>query len=88
MKILVIGGSSFVGRGIALAAYERGHDVTVFNRGETSTDLPVAITRLVGYRRANLSVLRGLSFDATIDAIAYDRRDVELLCDALGERVG
>lgn len=88
MKILVIGGSSFVGRGIALAAHERGHDVSVFNRGETPTDLPGAITRLVGDRRSNLSALGGLSFDATIDAIAYQRRDVELLSEAMGERVG
>lgn len=88
MKILVIGGSSFVGRGIALSAHERGHDVTVFNRGETPTDLPTAITRLVGDRRADLSALRGATFDVTIDAIAYQRRDVELLHDAMGERSG
>jgi len=88
MKILVIGGTSFVGRGIALAAHERGHDVTVFNRGETPTDLPAAIHRLVGNRQSDLSALEGCTFDATIDAIAYQRRDVELLHAAMGARVG
>ena len=88
MKILVIGGTSFVGRGIALAAHERGHDVTVFNRGETPTDLPDAIHRLVGNRQSDLSALADLTFDATIDAIAYQRRDVELLHAAMGVRVG
>jgi 2'-hydroxyisoflavone reductase len=88
MKTLIIGGSSFVGRGIALAALEAGHDVTVFNRGATATDLPSDIKRLVGDRRLDLSALEGHSFDTTIDAIAYQRRDVELLHDALGERGG
>jgi len=88
MKTLIIGGSSFVGRGIALAALEAGHDVTVFNRGATATDLPNDVKRLVGDRRLDLSSLEGHSFDATIDAIAYQRRDVELLHDALGERGG
>ena len=88
MKILIIGGSSFVGRGIALAAHERGHDVTVFNRGTTPTDLPESITRLVGNRQTDLSALSSGTYDATIDAIAYQRRDVELLHEALGERAG
>lgn len=88
MKTLIIGGSSFVGRAIALAALEAGHDVTVFNRGATATDLPSDIRRLVGDRRLDLSALNGHSFDTTIDAIAYQRRDVELLHDALGERGG
>ena len=88
MKILIIGGSSFVGRGVALAAHERGHEVTVFNRGTTPTDLPESITRLVGNRQTDLSALLSGTYDATIDAIAYQRRDVELLHEALGERAG
>ncbi len=88
MKTLIIGGSSFVGRAITLAALEAGHEVTVFNRGATATDLPSDVQRLVGDRRLDLSALDGHSFDATIDAIAYQRRDVELLHDALGARGG
>jgi 2'-hydroxyisoflavone reductase len=88
MKTLIIGGSSFVGRAITLAALEAGHEVTVFNRGATATDLPIDVQRLVGDRRLDLSALDGHSFDATIDAIAYQRRDVELLHDALGARGG
>jgi 2'-hydroxyisoflavone reductase len=88
MKILVIGGSSFVGRAIARAVLEAGHEVAVFNRGLTPTDLPGEVTRLVGDRQSNLSALDGLSFDATIDAIAYQRRDVEMLHQVLGERAG
>ena len=88
MKILVIGGSSFVGRAISLAALANGHEVTVCNRGQTPTDLPPSIARLVGDRQSNLSALDGARFDATIDAIAYQRRDVEMLHQALGARAG
>ena len=88
MKILVAGGSSFVGRAIALAALEQGHEVTVVNRGLTPTDLPPSIRRLVGDRHGDLSALTHESFDATIDSVAFQRRDVENLAAALGERAG
>ena len=88
MKILIVGGTSFVGRAIAHAAVENGHDVSVLNRGKSPNDLPDSVHRLIGDRQGDLSVLDGKSFDATIDAIAYRPRDVELLANALGGRGG
>jgi len=88
MRILIVGGTSFVGRGIAFAATDAGHDVTVINRGQTPSDLPDSVTRLVGDRQGDLSALAGLSFDATVDAIAYRPHDVEVLHGALGDRGG
>ena len=88
MKILVIGGTSFVGRAIVNAGLAAGHDMTVLNRGQTPTDLPSSVTRLVGDRHGDMSALRDHTFDATIDAIAYQRRDVESLAEALGGRGG
>ena len=88
MRTLIVGGTSFVGRAIALAALSAGHDVTVINRGRTVSDLPDAVTRLVGDRQGDLSALAGLTFDATVDAIAYRPRDVEALYEALGDRGG
>ena len=88
MRILIVGGTSFVGRGIAFAATDAGHDVTVINRGQTPSDLPDSVTRLVGDRQGDLSALAELSFDATVDAIAYRPHDVEVLHGALGDRGG
>ncbi len=88
VNVLVIGGSSFVGRAAVRALVDRGHAVTTFNRGRTPSDTPTSVVRLFGDRREDLSALAGLSFDATVDAIAYQRRDVELLFDALGDRAG
>jgi 2'-hydroxyisoflavone reductase len=88
MRILIVGGTSFVGRGVAWAALNAGHDVTVINRGQTPSDLPESVTRLVGDRRGDLSALEGLSFDVTVDAIAYRPVDVDALATALGTRGG
>ncbi len=88
MRILIVGGTSFVGRAIAFAALDSGHDVTVINRGQTESDLPERVTRLVGDRQGDMSALDGLAFDVTVDAIAYRPVDVDVLAAALGERGG
>ncbi len=88
MRILIVGGTSFVGRGVAWAALNAGHDVTVINRGQTPSDLPESVTRLVGDRQGDLSALDGLSFDVTVDAIAYRPVDVDALASVLGTRGG
>ena len=76
MRLLIIGGTRFVGRHMAESAIERGHDVTVFHRGKTGADdLPKA-TRILGDRDKDLTNLDGQSWDATIDACAYVPRQV------------
>ena len=87
MNILIVGGTSFVGRAIAWSAL-REHHVSVLNRGQTPTDLPETVERLVGDRSGDLRCLVGRYFDATIDCIAYRPSDVDHLADALGDRGG
>jgi 2'-hydroxyisoflavone reductase len=88
MRILIVGGTSFVGRAVAWAASNAGHDVTVINRGQTPSDLPPTVTRLIGDRQGDLSALNGLSFDVTVDAIAYRPVDVDVLATSLADRGG
>lgn len=88
MRLLIAGGTSFVGRATALAAVSHGHDVTVINRGVTPSDLPSSVEHLIGDRQGDLSALAGLAFDATVDTIAYRPGDVDRLADALGGRGG
>lgn len=88
MRLLLIGGTSFVGRAIAMAGVHGGHEVTVLNRGKTPSDLPPHVERLVGDRQGDLSALAGRSFDATIDVIAFRPSDVVALHEALGDRGG
>jgi 2'-hydroxyisoflavone reductase len=88
MRILIIGGTAFVGRHIAQAAADRGHDLTLFHRGKTGADLFPQATHLRGDRDEDLSALSGGSWDATIDVCGYFPRQVRSLADALGGRGG
>ncbi|HET7531093.1 MAG TPA: NAD-dependent epimerase/dehydratase family protein [Mycobacteriales bacterium] len=88
MRILVIGGTSFVGRHMAQSALDRGHEVTLFNRGRTNPDVLPAAERLSGDRNSDLSALDGRTWDATIDVCAYVPRQVRTLLEALGTRGG
>jgi len=88
VRLLIVGGTSFVGRAISWSAWHQGHEVTVLNRGVTPNDLPEKIERLVGDRQGDLSSLANRNFDATIDAIAYRPSDVERLANALEDRGG
>jgi nucleoside-diphosphate-sugar epimerase len=88
MRILVIGGTAFVGRHIAEAALAGGHDMTVFHRGLTGARLFPQATHLFGDRDADLSALAGGRWDATIDVCAYVPRQVRSVAKALDGRGG
>jgi 2'-hydroxyisoflavone reductase len=88
MRILIIGGTAFVGRHITDAAIAAGHDVTLFHRGRTGSELFPQATHLLGDRNENLAALAQGSWDATIDVSAYLPRQVRDLAAVLGDRGG
>jgi 2'-hydroxyisoflavone reductase len=88
MRILVIGGTRFVGKHFVAAALERGHEVTVFHRGRTGADLFPEATHLRGDRNTDLGALAEGEWDATVDVCAYVPSQVRSLAAALEERGG
>ncbi len=88
MRILIVGGTAFVGRHITQAALDAGHDVTLFNRGQTGPSLFPQAQHLTGDRNGDMSVLADDRWDATIDVCAYFPRQVRSLAAALGGRGG
>ena len=71
MKLLFLGGTQFVGRHMVAAALSAGHEVTLFNRGTTNSDLFPEVEKLRGDRDTDLSALAGRTWDAVIDVNAY-----------------
>lgn len=71
MKLLILGGTIFLGRHLVDAAQARGHEVTLFNRGQHNTDLYPTLEKLRGDRDGNLGVLRGRQWDAVVDTCGY-----------------
>jgi nucleoside-diphosphate-sugar epimerase len=89
MRILVLGGTWFVGRAIVEDALHAGAEVTLFGRGKSGNDLFPGVTRLRGDRdTGDYAALRGGSWDAVVDATGYVPRHVGQAMDALGDRVG
>lgn len=84
MRLLVLGGTSFVGLAIVEDAVARGHDITLFSRGRTGTDLFPALERRTGDRDSgDYASLAGRSWDAVVDVSAYVPRHVAQAVDAL-----
>src|SRR6476661_6453393 len=85
MRILVLGGTQFLGRHVVEHALAAGHDVTLFNRGQTRPELFPEAERLRGDRDGDLGALQGRSFDAVVDTSGYVPRIVRETIDALGD---
>lgn len=91
MKLLVLGGTKFLGRHAVDAALADGHDVTIFTRGQTNPGLFPDVEHLVGDRDGNLDALAGRTWDGVVDTSGYVprivRQSAELLRDAVGRYV-
>src|SRR5579875_411811 len=87
-RVLVLGGTRFLGRAVTEAALAAGRDVTLFNRGVTDPDLYPEAEHLRGDRTADLSPLDRREWDVVVDVAAYQPEVVRLSAEALAGRVG
>lgn len=87
MKILIIGGTRFVGRHLVNSARARGHEVTLFNRGKSNPGLFRRVKAIQGDREKDLDQLTA-EWDAVIDTCGYLPRIVRLSAEALKDKVG
>lgn len=87
MKILIIGGTRFLGRHLVEAALAAGHEVTLFNRGKTNPTLFPNIERITGDREHDKEKLSGRQWDVAIDVAGYVPRIVRLSAEVLERSV-
>ena len=89
MKILIVGGTKFLGRHLIDAALSRNHEITLFNRGpKYSADLIETVEQIHGDRNTDLERLAGRSFDAVIDTCGYLPQSVAASAGFLRDAVG
>ncbi len=93
MKILIMGGTRFVGLACVEEFAKHGHEVTIFNRGVTEAPVPLprSVRRLYGDRtehEALKTTLAGEQFDAVVDCSAYTMADVEMMVEIFNGKIG
>jgi nucleoside-diphosphate-sugar epimerase len=92
VKLLVLGGTKFLGRAVVDAALVAGHEVTLFNRGQTNPELYPEVEKLHGDLTGDLGALAGRAWDAAVDLDPtqlprHARRRAEALVDSAGHYV-
>ena len=87
MKILILGGTVFLGKHIVNSALKDGHEVTLFNRGKHNPELFPDIEKIRGDRDGDLSALDGRKFDAVIDTSGYVPRIVKMSAEFFKDKV-
>jgi len=87
MKLLIIGGSRFLGRHLVTASLARDHQVTVFNRGQSSAEDPAGVETIRGDRNKDLPKLQGRRWDAVVDTCGLFPRPVTSAAQALSTSI-
>ena len=87
MKILVIGGTRFVGRHFVMAALARGHELTLFNRGRHVAEAFAGVETIHGDRHTELHKLAGRRWDVVLDTCGLLPRAVTASAEALRDAV-
>ena len=86
-RLLILGGTGFIGPPMVKYAVERGHEVTIFTRGKTKS-IVTGVEHLIGDRTGDLNALKGRTWDAVLDNNARDYRWVKLTTELLKGNVG
>ncbi len=87
MKILIIGGTKFSGRHLVKSALANNHEVTIFHRGNHSTDELGDVEEIIGDRIFDLGKLENQTWDVVIDMCGYLPQWVQSSADALKDSV-
>jgi nucleoside-diphosphate-sugar epimerase len=81
-RILIIGGTRFIGPPVVRLLVRSGHEVTLFHRGTTEADLPPGVTHVHGDRKDLFEyqdAMRNLAPDVVIDMVAHTGSDADAL---------
>lgn len=87
MKLLILGGTRFVGRHLVTAALARNHELTLFNRGKHPSETLTGVETIYGDRNSDLAKLQGRRWDAVVDTCGYLPRTVRSSVESLSHSI-
>src|SRR5260370_14649105 len=93
MRILVIGGTNFMGPLVVGSLREQGHEITVFHRGQTQANLPLGVREILGDRRPltnSATELKSLAPEVVLDmipAVEQDAQEIMSIFSGIARRV-
>ena len=87
-RVLVLGGTGYVGPHIVRAARARGHTITLFNRGKTNPGLFADCETIIGDRLTDIDRLKGRDWDAVIDTWVMMPKSVRAMAELVKDHVG
>lgn len=88
LKILILGGTGFLGPQTVDAAVQRGHTLTLFNRGKTHPGMFPDIEQIHGDRNKDLKLLADRKWDVVIDNCGYFPRQIREAAEVLKGNIG
>lgn len=86
MKVLILGGTRFLGRSLVEEALKRGHEVTLFNRG-TNKEIFPEVEQLIGNRDSDVSLLKNRKWDVVMDTCGFAPHQMKKIAAVLGDNI-
>jgi nucleoside-diphosphate-sugar epimerase len=91
MRILIIGGTRFMGPAVVAELVRDGHEVAVFHRGKTAAELPAGLVEYIGDRdeiEQHIAALLAFRPDVVLDMVAFTEESTQRVVDLLRGKVG
>ncbi|MFJ7725278.1 SDR family oxidoreductase [Neobacillus sp. NPDC097160] len=86
MKVLILGGTRFLGRALVEEALGRGHEITLFNRGTNNEAFP-DVEQLIGNRDSDVSLLKNRKWDVLIDTCGFAPHQIKKIAEVLRDNI-
>src|SRR6185436_2593340 len=80
VRVLILGGTGFIGKYVVAQLHQLGHDINIFHRGQTTADLPLAVAHIIGDRQHladYADTFRQMAPDVVLDTIAYTEEQAQ-----------
>ncbi|MFC4802999.1 SDR family oxidoreductase [Neobacillus sp. GCM10023253] len=86
MKVLLLGGTRFLGRALVEEGLKRGHEMTLFNRGTNKGAFP-EVEQLIGDRDGDVSLLKNRKWDVVMDTCGFVPQQIQEIAAVLGDNI-